>query len=110
MTIPSLYVAVDTKLDEAIKLRGMLQEQGIKVSINDLVIKAIARTLVDVPEANCGWDAAKLEAKPFASVDICVAVATERGLMTPIVKGANGKSLQEVRLERENGEGEWCKG
>ena len=64
--------------------------------MNDLVIKAIATTLAEVPEANVFWDPVTLETKPYASVDVCVAVATPRGLLTPIVKGASKKSLQQV--------------
>jgi len=96
VTIPALYVAVDTKLDEAVRLRAMLLDQGIKISLNDLVIKAIATTLAEVPEANVFWDPVTLETKPYASVDVCVAVATPRGLLTPIVKGASKKSLQQI--------------
>ena len=64
--------------------------------MNDIVIKAIAATLAEVPEANVFWDPVALEAKPYTTIDVCVAVATPRGLLTPIVKGANKKNLQQV--------------
>ena len=53
------------------------------------------------------WDAKELEPKSFASVDVCVAVATPRGLLTPIVKDANKKSLQQVCIWGGRGLGGW---
>ncbi|GAX79200.1 hypothetical protein CEUSTIGMA_g6640.t1 [Chlamydomonas eustigma] len=96
VAIPSLYLVMDTRLDEANQLRAMLLQQGIKVSLNDIVLKAIATALAEVPEANCFWDSKAQEAKQFNTVDVCVAVATEKGLITPIVKGADKKSLQQI--------------
>jgi pyruvate/2-oxoglutarate dehydrogenase complex dihydrolipoamide acyltransferase (E2) component len=57
----------------------------IQVSVNDFIIKAAALALQDVPRANAHWDSQKEEPVQFASVDIAVAVATEAGLITPIV-------------------------
>lgn len=67
-----------------------------QVSLNDIVLKSLARALSLVPEANVYWDGKSNEALPFASIDISVAVATERGLITPIVKGADKKSLAQI--------------
>jgi pyruvate/2-oxoglutarate dehydrogenase complex dihydrolipoamide acyltransferase (E2) component len=66
------------------------------VSVNDFVMRAAALALRDVPEANAAWDAAAGGAVLQPSVDVCVAVATEGGLITPIVKGADRKSLLQV--------------
>ena len=96
VTIPALYVSVDARLDEVSRFRASLLEQGVKVSVNDIVLKAIAAALADVPQANAFWDTKAQEARVFPAVDVCVAVATERGLITPIVKGADKKSLQQI--------------
>lgn len=75
----------------------------MQVSYNDLVMKSIGAALAEVPEANAYWDNASQEAKLFASVDVCVAVATPGGLITPIVKGADKKSLREVCMKSVGG-------
>jgi pyruvate dehydrogenase E2 component (dihydrolipoamide acetyltransferase) len=66
------------------------------VSVNDFVVKAAALALRDVPAANASWDVASQAARAFSGVDICVAVATERGLVTPIVAGADRLSLMDI--------------
>lgn len=99
VSIPGLYLSMDTRLDEANKFRKMLMEQGIKISLNDLVLKAVAGALKEVPAANVYWDDKAKEARPFASVDVCVAVATPGGLITPIVKSTDLKSLQQISQE-----------
>jgi len=66
--------------------------------VNDLVIRAVALALQEVPEANAGWDAGRGEPQLRDSVDVAVAVATDKGLITPIVKAANTKSLKQVPL------------
>lgn len=57
-----------------------------QVSVNDCVLKAVALALRDVPGANVYWDDAAGEPKPFPSIDVSVAVSTDKGLITPIVK------------------------
>lgn len=69
------------------------------MSVNDFVVRAAALALRDVPEANAYWDAAAGAAVRQPGVDVCVAVATEGGLITPIVKGADAKSLVQVCVE-----------
>jgi hypothetical protein len=71
--------------------------QGVKVSVNDCVVRAAALALRDVPGANAAWDAAAGAVVPQASVDVAIAVATEGGLITPIVRDAANKSLAQVR-------------
>jgi pyruvate/2-oxoglutarate dehydrogenase complex dihydrolipoamide acyltransferase (E2) component len=70
--------------------------QGTKVSVNDFVMCAAALALRDTPEANAFWDKASETAVQQPSVDVCVAVATDGGLITPIVKAADTKSLMQV--------------
>lgn len=74
-----------------------MRRQGVKVSVNDCVIRAAALALRDVPAANASWDAAAGAPARHARVDISIAVATEGGLITPIVRDAANKSLQQVR-------------
>jgi hypothetical protein len=70
--------------------------QGTKVSVNDFVMRAAALALRDTPAANAFWDKAAEAAVQQSSVDVCVAVATDGGLITPIVKAADTKTLTQV--------------
>ena len=72
---------------------------SIQVSVNDFIVRATALALIDVPRANSQWDAKSGEVVPCQSVDICIAVATDKGLITPIVKDANKKSLTQISAE-----------
>ncbi|KAG2429267.1 hypothetical protein HXX76_011036 [Chlamydomonas incerta] len=96
---PSLYLRADACLDAVADLRAALAARGTKVSVNDCVMRAVALALRDVPAANVYWDEAAGGVHPFASVDISVAVATERGLITPIVRAADAKGLLAVSRE-----------
>lgn len=99
VTIPALYITATAPLDAVQTMRTELASQGIKVSVNDCVLKAIALALTAVPGANAFWDEASGSAIQFADVDISVAVATERGLITPIVKSAAKRSLTDISLD-----------
>lgn len=97
---PHLYLSSDVFLDPLLAFRKELKEQhDVKVSVNDIVIKAVAIALRNVPEANAYWNEEKGEATLCDSVDISVAVATEKGLMTPIVRNADQKGLSAISLE-----------
>ncbi|XP_039067292.1 dihydrolipoyllysine-residue acetyltransferase component 1 of pyruvate dehydrogenase complex, mitochondrial-like isoform X1 [Hibiscus syriacus] len=99
-TIPHLYLSSDVVLDPLLSFRKDLKEKhGIKVSVNDIVIKAVAIALKNVPEANAYWDVEKGEIILYDSVDISIAVATEKGLMTPIVRNADQKSISSISSE-----------
>ncbi|KAA8534497.1 hypothetical protein F0562_032014 [Nyssa sinensis] len=91
--IPHLYLSSDVILDPLLSFRKELKEKlDVKVSVNDIVIKAVAIALRNVPEANAYWNAEKGEVVLCDSIDISVAVATEKGLMTPIhAKARTGK-------------------
>ena len=65
-------------------------------SVNDFVIKAVAKALRAVPGACAGWDAKAEEIRKFSSVDVSVAVATDGGLITPIVKDADTKTMTDI--------------
>ncbi|KAK4431079.1 pyruvate dehydrogenase complex, mitochondrial [Sesamum alatum] len=90
-TIHPSFIFVDRKELKA--------NYDVKVSVNDIVIKAVAIALRNVPEANAYWDAGKGEIVLCDSVDISIAVATEKGLMTPIVRNADQKSISSISLE-----------
>ncbi|XP_077235904.1 dihydrolipoamide acetyltransferase, long form protein [Tasmannia lanceolata] len=99
-SIPHLYLSSDVILDPLLAFRKELKEKhDVKVSVNDIVIKAVATALRNAPEANAYWNDEKGEATLCDSVDISIAVATEKGLMTPIVKNADQKSVSAISLE-----------
>lgn len=64
--------------------------------MNDFVVRAVALALAEVPQANSMWDAKAEEVVSVKSIDVAIAVATDKGLITPIVKAANTKSLKQV--------------
>ncbi|XP_073008727.1 dihydrolipoyllysine-residue acetyltransferase component 1 of pyruvate dehydrogenase complex, mitochondrial [Typha latifolia] len=99
-SIPHLYLSKDVILDPLLAFRNELKEQhNLKVSVNDIVIKAVALALRNVPEANAYWNNEKEEPCLCDSVDISIAVATEKGLMTPIIRNADQKTLSAISLE-----------
>ncbi|KAM7267001.1 hypothetical protein ACFE04_009167 [Oxalis oulophora] len=100
MNTPHLYLSSDVVLDPLLAFRKELKEKhDIKVSVNDIVIKAVAVALRNVPEANAYWDDKKGEIVLWDTVDISIAVATEKGLMTPIIRNADQKSISSISAE-----------
>lgn len=103
--VPHAYYRADADLTSLTRLRASLKKkEGKPPSVNDFVIAAAARALRSVPALNVSFDAAAAgspEGKPtpFSSVDVCVAVATEGGLITPIVKDADGKGAAAISVE-----------
>jgi len=98
--IPHQYALMDCRIDAMMALRAQLAAAGVKVSLNDMVIKAAAKALRDVPEANCFYDAKSDSVRSHAggggaggAVDVSVAVSTDGGLITPIVRGADSLGL-----------------
>ncbi len=99
-TVPHFYLTVDCELDALLALRKSLNDKAegaYRLSVNDLVIKAAAVALKRVPAANASYGEEGL--KLFHSADISVAVATERGLITPIVRNAGEKGLETISAE-----------
>ncbi|KAM9301917.1 pyruvate dehydrogenase protein X component, mitochondrial [Gastrophryne carolinensis] len=93
-TIPHAYASTDCDLGAVLKLRKELAKDNIKVSVNDFIIKATAAALKQMPEVNVTWNGegpSQLE-----TIDISIAVATDRGLITPIIKQASAKGVQEI--------------
>ncbi len=95
-TVPHMYISADIVLDNIMEMRKKLAAQGVKVSVNDCVLRASALALEQVPSANAFWSEEKGHPVHAGAVDVCVAVATEGGLYTPIVKDANKKSLTQI--------------
>ncbi|MFZ1725929.1 MAG: 2-oxo acid dehydrogenase subunit E2, partial [Albidovulum sp.] len=100
-TIPHFYLRRDIKLDALMKFRGDLNKQlearGVKLSVNDFIIKACALALQSVPDANAVWAGDRIfKLKPS---DVAVAVAIEGGLFTPVLKDADQKSLSALSAE-----------
>ena len=100
-TIPHIYLTVDVRLDALLKLRGelnkSLEADGVKLSVNDLLIKALARALQRVPKCNVSFQGDTL--LQFTRQDISVAVAAPSGLITPIIRDAGRKRLAEISTE-----------
>jgi len=96
---PHAYATVDASIDALLALRVKLKEAGVNVSVNDMVIAAAAKALRVVPEANAYYDAKSGCVKGNSSVDVSVAVATDGGLITPIVKGADTLSLASINAK-----------
>jgi len=96
---PHFYLTVDCEIDALLATRKQLNEKlsDGKVSVNDLVIKAVAIALKQVPAANASWT--EEEIRIYRSVDISVAVAIEGGLITPVIRGAQNKGLAEIAAE-----------
>jgi pyruvate dehydrogenase E2 component (dihydrolipoamide acetyltransferase) len=95
---PHIYLTVDIKLDRLLVMRSEMnaapEKQGIKLSVNDLLIKALGKALVDVPECNVTF--AEKEIIRYERADISVAVSISGGLITPIVQDASGRSLSSI--------------
>ncbi|XP_039722765.1 pyruvate dehydrogenase protein X component, mitochondrial [Pteropus medius] len=93
-TVPHAYATADCDLGAVLKVRQNLIKGDLKVSVNDFIIKAAAVTLRQMPSVNVSWDGEGPKQLPF--IDISVAVATDKGLITPIIKDAAAKGLQEI--------------
>jgi len=97
-TVPHFYLVADCAVDELLALRGRVnQASAVKVSVNDFVLAAAAAAFGDVPEANVTWTEEGLLA--YRSVDISIAVATEGGLVTPVLRGVEGMRLSAIARE-----------
>ncbi|TZG29535.1 pyruvate dehydrogenase complex dihydrolipoamide acetyltransferase [Sphingomonas montanisoli] len=98
---PHIYLTVDIVLDPLLKLRGelnkSLESRGVKLSVNDMLIKALAIALMEVPDCNVSFAGDTLI--KYKRADISIAVAIPGGLITPIVTGADTKSLSAIATE-----------
>ena len=98
--VPHFYVSADVEIDKLLSARKYLNDMAdgtYKISVNDMVLKAVAVGLRKVPDANVSW--ADSVIKAYNAVDVSVAVAIEGGLITPIVRNADYKSVVEISTE-----------
>jgi pyruvate dehydrogenase E2 component (dihydrolipoamide acetyltransferase) len=94
-TTPHFYMTAECVVDELLKLREQVNQTApVKISVNDFVIIAAAAAFGDVPEANVTWSDEGLVA--HGRVDLSIAVATDGGLVTPVLRGVEGKRLSEI--------------
>jgi pyruvate dehydrogenase E2 component (dihydrolipoamide acetyltransferase) len=97
-TVPHFYVTADCKVDALLELRKSINESSpVKISVNDIVVKAVASALMDVPESNVVWNAEAMH--KYESADIAVAVTTDGGLLTPVIRGVEKRSLSNLSME-----------
>ncbi|HKP77800.1 MAG TPA: 2-oxo acid dehydrogenase subunit E2, partial [Phenylobacterium sp.] len=99
--VPHFPLTIDLEIDQLLaartKINAMLDKQGVKVSVNDMVIKAAAAALMRVPEANASYTPEGIAMHHHA--DIAMAVAVPGGLITPIIRSAETKGLAQIATE-----------
>jgi pyruvate dehydrogenase E2 component (dihydrolipoamide acetyltransferase) len=99
--VPHFPLTIDLNIDALLaartKINAMLEKQGVKVSVNDLVIKAAAIALRQVPEANASYSPEGIAMHHHA--DVAMAVALDHGLITPIIRNAELKGLAQIATE-----------
>ena len=100
-TVPHFYLTIDIRLDPLLELRAQLNKSlepdGVKLSVNDLLIKALARALIRVPQCNVSFHGNTL--RRYSRADISVAVAAPSGLITPVITHADTKGLAAISTE-----------
>jgi pyruvate dehydrogenase E2 component (dihydrolipoamide acetyltransferase) len=100
-TVPHFYLTIDIRLDPLLELRAQLNKSlepdGVKLSVNDLLIKALARALIRVPQCNVSYHGDTL--RRYSRADISVAVAAPSGLITPVITNADTKGLATISTE-----------
>lgn len=95
--IPHFYLTADYSIDKLLVKRKEMSKENLKISVNDLLIYCVARALIEEPRANV--QLIEDEIRQYRHADISVAVATDSGLIAPIVKKADTKSIQEISEE-----------
>jgi pyruvate dehydrogenase E2 component (dihydrolipoamide acetyltransferase) len=94
-TVPHFYLVADCRVDRLISLRAEINETApVKISVNDLVLKAAAAAFLDVPEANATWG--ETAVTRYSTVDMSVAVSIEGGLVTPVLRSVERMTLTEI--------------
>lgn len=101
LAMTGIYLTVDVRLDALLKLRTefnkALEPDGVRLSVNDLLIKALAKALIRVPKCNVSF--AGDELRNYSRADISVAVAAPSGLITPIIVDAAAKGVAQISTE-----------
>ena len=97
-TIPHFYLSVDCRMDRLMSMRSEINTaMPRKISVNDFIVRAVAVALREVPQANVGWTENAM--RQYTQADIAIAVSTDFGLITPIVRAADRKSLSMISQE-----------
>lgn len=100
---PHFYLKISVDMERAMDLRGQLNslQDTVKLSVNDMIVKAVALAGQDVPQANAAWIPASSGPviRQFSEVHVGIAVALEDGLVTPVVRDAGAKSLLDIAVE-----------
>ncbi|MGC6536169.1 MAG: pyruvate dehydrogenase complex dihydrolipoamide acetyltransferase [Candidatus Puniceispirillaceae bacterium] len=97
---PHFYLTVDCEIDALLAARKTMNEMapdGVKISVNDMVVRAAAQALMQVPDVNGSYEADGC--RYFANADICIAVAIEGGLVTPVIKQVQHKGMAEIAAQ-----------
>jgi pyruvate dehydrogenase E2 component (dihydrolipoamide acetyltransferase) len=96
--VPHFYLMTECRVDDLLALRAQINASVTRnISINDLIVKAVAATLIEVPEANVTWSETAL--RSYSAADVSIAVATTGGLVTPVIRNADGRSLLNLSVE-----------
>lgn len=98
--VPHFYLSIECMLDKLLELREEMNHLGAnnyKLSVNDFIIKASALAMLDVPEVNSSWSEDGMIS--YNNIDICVAVASPNGLITPVIKNADCKGMKSLSNE-----------
>ena len=97
-TIPHFYLTVECRMERLLALRAEINAAASrKISVNDFIVRAVAVALREVPQANVGWTETAM--RQYAQADVAVAVSTDTGLITPIVRAADHKTLSQISAE-----------
>ena len=98
--VPHFYLTMDCEIDELLTVRKALNDaqDGIRISVNDFVVRACALALISVPDANVAYENEN-ELRRFRTADISVAVAVPGGLVTPVLRSAETKGLRRISSE-----------
>ena len=97
-TIPHFYLTVECRMERLLALRMEINASASrKISVNDFIVRAVAVALREVPQANVGWTDTAM--RQYAQADVAVAVSTDTGLITPIVRAADRKTLSQISAE-----------
>jgi pyruvate dehydrogenase E2 component (dihydrolipoamide acetyltransferase) len=102
-TVPHFYLTIDVRMDAIIALRSRLNKitnNSPKISVNDFVVKASALALRKVPAVNSSWNGDSI--RTYNYVDVCIAVATDTGLITPIIADADAHGVGQIALKSQD--------
>lgn len=96
-TVPHFYLNAPVVADDMLNFRAKYNEWAPKkISVTDLILKTVAASFIDVPQANVIWTDSAL--RQFSDVDVSIAVATDNGLITPVIRGINHLNLAQLNL------------